>query len=544
MPEANGRDVFVSYSTKDTVVADLVVRGLEEAGVTCWIAPRDIAEGSTWPLSIPPAITGCRCFLLVFSGNSDTSYWVMKEITIAAGERKPILPLRIEDIKPGRLALFLSDTQWVEAWMGPVEIYLGKLTAATLRLIGAGSGGLVAAAPIVATRTPVNLGLDAPPAAPKPRPMNAAERLAAAKQREEEHGALVAEAKAEFAVCQELDGHPMASRADKAAAWQDYLDRFAAAKHEIDHARARHKHWTKPRLAIRRATAQAAPPPPPRPPAAPSLSGPGTNPGDRAELSLPGGVTMAFRWCPPGSFTMGSPKHEAERSGDEGPVQVTLTRGFWMAETAVTVAQFRAFVEMTGYRTEAETGDGASRWTGSEWKRDKATNWLNPGFAQGDTHPVTCVSWNDAKAFADWAKLRLPTEAQWEYACRAGTQTPFHFGATITPELVNYNGYHPYGGAAKGLYRQQPTEVGSFPANAWGLYDMHGNVREWCADWYRPVLVGGADSMGPPLGQRRAIRGGSWASRAHFCRTASRGEGSPYARHNALGFRIALSVHQ
>jgi formylglycine-generating enzyme len=135
-----------------------------------------------------------------------------------------------------------------------------------------------------------------------------------------------------------------------------------------------------------------------------------------------------------------------------------------------------------------------------------------------------------------------PTEAQWEYACRAGTTTPFHFGETISTDQANYDGNYPYGKGKKGIYRKKTTPVGSFPANAWGLFDMHGNVWEWCADWYGPYPRGDVTNpVGPPGGSARVDRGGSWDSGAWGCRAALRDRDGPGHRFSLLGFRLARS---
>jgi formylglycine-generating enzyme required for sulfatase activity len=215
---------------------------------------------------------------------------------------------------------------------------------------------------------------------------------------------------------------------------------------------------------------------------------------------------------------MGSPPSEAGRETDENQVSVRLTRGFWMAETEVTQAQWRAVMG------------------------------TDPSYFKGDTLPVERVSWNDATDFcrklssSSGLTVSLPTEAQWEYACRAGTTTPFHFGSTVTPDQVNYDGNGPYGNAAKGVYRVKTTEVGSFPANAWGLRDMHGNVWEWCADWYASSLPGGTDPTGPSTGSNRVLRGGSWGSGAQGCRSADRDADDPAYRFDFFGFRVVLPV--
>ncbi len=135
---------------------------------------------------------------------------------------------------------------------------------------------------------------------------------------------------------------------------------------------------------------------------------------------------------------------------------------------------------------------------------------------------------------------RLPTEAQWEYACRAGTSTPFSFGTTITTEQVNFDGNHPYGGGSRGSYREKTVAVGSLPPNAWGLYEMHGNVWEWCADWYGEYAAGAqTDPVGPSKRPVRVVRGGSWGISAQGCRSAFRGWIEPGYRDLILGFRLA-----
>ena len=139
--------------------------------------------------------------------------------------------------------------------------------------------------------------------------------------------------------------------------------------------------------------------------------------------------------------------------------------------------------------------------------------------------------------------FRLPSEAQWEYACRAGTTTAFSFGSTITPEQVNYNGNYPFAGAVKGLYREKTVPVKSLPPNAWGLYEMHGNVWQWCNDWYGD-FSGSAerDPAGPSSGSYRVIRGGSWRNYAWNCRSAARVRAAPGYRYTGLGFRVAAQA--
>ena len=231
-------------------------------------------------------------------------------------------------------------------------------------------------------------------------------------------------------------------------------------------------------------------------------------------------ILQRFRWIAPGSFLMGSPENEAERYSDETLHSVTLTRGFWLADTACTQALWQAVMDD------------------------------NPSYFKGDLHlPVESVSWLDVQRFIKRLnglfkdldlQAKLPNEAQWEYACRAGTQTPFSFGDNITPEQVNYDGDYPYAGGSKGLYRAKTVPVKSLPPNPWGLHEMHGNVWEWCADWYdgypKQAIV---DPTGPGHGEHRVVCGGSWYDNAGSTRSANRGWVGPDFRHFNFGFRLA-----
>jgi formylglycine-generating enzyme required for sulfatase activity len=175
----------------------------------------------------------------------------------------------------------------------------------------------------------------------------------------------------------------------------------------------------------------------------------------------------------------------------------------------------------------------------------------NPSYFKGAKRPVEQVSWNDAVAFCQklsqktGKSYRLPSEAEWEYACRAGTKTPFYFGETITPELVNYDGNYPYGAAPKGLYRRKTTDVGSFPPNAFGLYDMHGNLWEWCSDrWHDNYNGAPTDGSSWETGtsEYRVRRGGSWNNSPVLCRSADRYWNSAGNRNSDIGFRVTLVV--
>lgn len=234
-------------------------------------------------------------------------------------------------------------------------------------------------------------------------------------------------------------------------------------------------------------------------------------------------------WCPQfvtipaGAFLMGSPEDEVERELEEGPRhEVTISKAFAFGRYAVTFEEYVHFCEVTGRRKPFH----------EEWGRGR--------------RPVIDVNYNDASAYCKWlgevtgAHCRLPTEAMWEYACRAGTTTPFSFGRTIATDQVNVNGSYPYDGGIKGEFRKQTVTVGSLQRNEWGLYEMHGNVWEWVADWlgeYSDDAV--ADPQGAPAGSKRVARGGSWRSFAGLARSAYRNARTPEDRSNGLGFRCA-----
>jgi formylglycine-generating enzyme required for sulfatase activity len=241
--------------------------------------------------------------------------------------------------------------------------------------------------------------------------------------------------------------------------------------------------------------------------------------GKQHEVTFPGSVKLSLCFCPAGSFTMGSPASEADRSSVEDQVKVTLTQPFWLARTELTQAQWRAVM-------------------GTE-----------PSFFKGDELPVECVSWEDAQAFIvklnEIAPLKgwkwvLPSEAQWEYACRAGTTTPFSFGSVLNGKEANCAGNKPYGTSTEGPYLEKTAPVGSYSANAWGLCDMHGNVYEWCADAWdgSTKLRGGTNPLGT-TGSGRVDRGGSWYGNARNCRAASRFRYAASTRHEMFGFRPA-----
>ncbi len=230
-------------------------------------------------------------------------------------------------------------------------------------------------------------------------------------------------------------------------------------------------------------------------------------------------IGMEFASIPAGSFMMGSPGNEAERSDDEKQHKVTINNSFYMGKYEVTQA---------------------------EWQTIMGSN--PSSFKNCPKCPVESVSWEDVQVFIKKLNAkgegtyRLPTEAEWEYAARAGTTTAFSFGNSLSAEQANFDGNYPYGGAAKGKYLEKTTAVGSYQPNNFGLYDMHGNVWEWCEDWFGEYPSGSvSDPKGPSSGSNRVNRGGSWFSYGRFLRSAIRFINSPSFRFNDLGFRLVRS---
>ena len=254
---------------------------------------------------------------------------------------------------------------------------------------------------------------------------------------------------------------------------------------------------------------------------------------------------------PAGSFMMGSPSSEKRRSKDEGPGhRVTMSRSFAVGKYEVTLGEYQRFVEATGGDDDA----GCRIWNGSKWILDVSRSWRQLGLSQTDRHPVTCVSWDDAKSYADWLsrrtgeRYRLLSESEWEYVARAKTMGPFHFGSTISSDQANYNGNYTYGLGRKGRYRQQTVAVGTFSANGFGLHDVHGNVWEWVEDCWHGSY-GGAPSDGSAWTWggdcvKRVVRGGTWNGKPWILRSANRARRSAGNRDHNLGFRVARTLMQ
>jgi formylglycine-generating enzyme len=301
-----------------------------------------------------------------------------------------------------------------------------------------------------------------------------------------------------------------------------------------------------------------------------------------SEKQITNSIGMKLTLIPSGEFMMGSKESGEETAAffkknygidwlsagdfkDEHPQhRVRITKPFYLGTYHVTRGQFRQFVKESGYKTDAEKGDdeGALGWD-AEWQlfqRNKEYSWQYTGFEQTDEHPVLCVSWNDGVAFCEWLSkkegktYRLPTEAAWEYACRAGTTTRYYSGddpetlakvANVADATAKATFRTP-GDAIKARDGYAFTApVGQFKPNTFGLYDMHGNCSEWCADWYGWYYSSESavdDPKGPDTGIRRVARGGSWYYGSIESYSARRGGLPPDRRNSFTGFRVARTL--
>jgi len=282
----------------------------------------------------------------------------------------------------------------------------------------------------------------------------------------------------------------------------------------------------------------------------------------RKTIELGDGVRLEMVLIPAGSFTMGA---NDGIDDEKPPHRVTVTKPFYLGKFEITIDQFDQFVKATSYETDAERGigfQGAFGWNSetAEFKMNESYSWRNAGFTQSSDHPVVNISWNDAMAFCNWLSrkeskaYRLPTEAEWEYACRAGSTTPYAYGddpeAAIKVANVADAAFEVEFPELKGIIQSDDgfvytSPAGSFMPNSFGLCDMHGNVWEWCADWYDAQYYATSptnDPTGPKTGEERVYRGGGWFNCTRGFRSSSRSGGLPDNRHLTLGFRVYGSV--
>jgi formylglycine-generating enzyme required for sulfatase activity len=261
-------------------------------------------------------------------------------------------------------------------------------------------------------------------------------------------------------------------------------------------------------------------------------------------------IGMKLALIPPGRFLMGSPATEKERQDNEFQHEVAITSPFYMGVYTVTQREYEKLM--------------GKAWANGQYNKWGSDAFFSAAHGGGPDHPMENLKWYQAVEFCTRLSglpdekragrtYRLPTEAEWEYACRAGTKTTFYFGDALSSRDANFNGNYPYGGAAKGPYLRKTAKVGSFKPNAFGLYDMHGNVWQWCADWYDPRFYRKSikeDPQGPFAGVvktgyndfYRVIRGGSWLDESRACRAAYRFRAMPHDAYRIVGFRVACNA--
>jgi formylglycine-generating enzyme required for sulfatase activity len=485
-------DAFVSHSATDSAIADAVVQSLEAGGIKCWVAPRDILVGEKWAAAIMRGISECRAMVLLFSANAQQSEHVLREIERAVKHRLVIVPVRIDKTAPaGEMEFYLSSCHWLDAWTTPFAQHLPILTEQVRTLLHRDN-------------------LPEPPSFKGPKQPSVKPTGERSSRR--------------FRTAHILSIAGVVILATIALSWP--------------HIRA----MAEP--SVRKPTIPA-----PTTASASNYS-PATSSANFVNL-----LGMRMINIPAGSFMMGS-RGDSAAYPDEISHVVHLTKPFHISATLVTRAQFAAFVADTNYQTDAERS-GGDVWTGIQIERVQTASWRSPGFIQTDDHPVVLVSWNDATAFCAWLSrrehltYRLPTEAEWEYACKAGTTTAYPWGDDPSAgggwaNVADLSGKEAYGWGEGFEFNDGyifTSPVAHFRPNNWQLYDMIGNVWEWCADGYGDYSSDPNDPIGTPSSPSRVRRGGSWSGGGpRSARSAFRSRRPPTDARCDEGFRVAAGI--
>jgi len=506
-------DLFISHCSADAKTAELLVRDFEKHGVSCWMAPRNIPIGSTYQGEIVTAIERCRAMLLLFSGATNKSEHVLREVELAAQSRKPIYPLRIDAAMPaGGLRYMLANTQWVER-----EALGGRLIETIEQLLG---------------RT-------VEPPAPLPAPPRA--RVSSAVVAAGILGVCLLLAGGLFML---RDGWPWP--AAKVAATTAPAVPSAEAPQPVSVAPTPKAVTTAPQPSK---PAEAAPAPrAPQPTVAARSETPIAKPAAKPEIlttaptrsQVAPGKVLLFKECdvcpamaaiPAGTNLLGSPDTERGHDVSEGPQQqIVIANAFAAGRSEVSFAEWLACV--------AEGGCNAYRPGDYDW-----------GYGQ---RPVINVSWTDARAYVAWlsrktgATYRLLSEAEWEYAARGCVtvcgSSPFWFGAEISNARANYDWRYSYDGSPKAASPRKTVEIDASEPNPFGLLHVHGNVREWVEDCWNGSLAGlPADGGARMTGDcnSHVVRGGSWADEPKDLRSAARSWEVTAERRAQIGFRVA-----
>ena len=435
----SNQDVFISHSSADSKLAYAMCAYLEEKGIRCWIAPRDVQGGTEYAEAIIMGIRNCKIMVVLFNKNANDSIYVKNEVERAFNYKSILIPFKVDQTIPSAtLELFLGSVHSLDATNGNPEDCFDLLYQNCARVLGKKER--------VIEEKPV------PPIITETK----------------EH---IIEEKPVISLNTETKESPV---------------KEIPVQHQEVNKRQDNKEnesKKKKRLAL-------------------------ISLGSLVVITLiiyfifyPTKPSIQWASIPAGKFMMGSPASEVDRSIDEGQHEVRLS-AFKMSAHEVTFAQYDAFCEATKHKKANDEG----------WGRGK--------------RPVINVSWYDATAFAKWMGCRLPTEAEWEYACRAGSTTPFNTGDNLTTSQANYSSL-------------QTSTVGSYSPNTWGLYDMHGNVWEWCSDWYSENLTSPqTNPRGPSKGYDRVLRGGCGGNNALDCRAAERNAFIPTNHNSGIGFRV------
>jgi formylglycine-generating enzyme required for sulfatase activity len=524
--------VFISYSTRDKATADAVCAYLEARKIRCWIAPRDVPAGQIFADALIDAIDASGVFVLVLSDGSNSSRHVFSELAEAIDKGIPIIPLRVQDVKPSKaMGYYINQVHWLDALTPPLEQHLGALAErleALLKLPREAQPAEVApqgAKDVGRTAATVQVPAAASVAADEQKRHEAEQQalqgarqaaaLAAeeAEQERAEHHLQEVRDKAEAALTAGL----LEDARHGAEAWMNLepdvarpLEILARVTYLEDLGKLRR---TASGVVIATPENLAELLGMPEPPARVWW--------EKAEMEL----------ClvPAGEFPMGSGRSDRSARDNEKPQHRVHVDAFYIGRYPATQAQYARFVQAKDHRVPFYEAD----WT-------RPYNWdpeaKGPPRDRSD-HPVVLVSWDDAVAFCRWAGLRLPTEAEWEKAARGTDERIYPWGNTWDPGRCNS-----HEGKKGGT-----TPVGAFSPEGdspYGCADIAGNAWEWCADRYDEAFYASSperNPLGPAAGETRVQRGGSWNYVSSYQRAANRGWNYPDTRENCLGFRCGLS---
>ena len=475
-------DIFISYAREDEKRVREIVRALEEKSWSIFW-DRRIPAGKTWQSYIGQALSDARCVIAAWSHHAITSEWVIEEANDAK-ERGVLVPVLLESVKPplGFRGLQAADlTEWKP----------GYSSAHFDQLIQDIAGVLGVKPP---DESPLPKPAPPEPQPQEPEPIKLRPPKLGKRRPNFLIGAGIALALA-IVVGSALWFTLRLPRPPETRPIEPQVTQAPDVRPEPQEVSKPAVKPSEPEVII--IPAEASP----------------------TKQTFTNSIGMSFVLIPAGNFTMGSPTGERGRETTERKHSVTISKAFYLQTTEVTQRQWAQVM-----------GSNPSHFKDC-----------------GDDCPVEQVSWDDAQEFIrklnqkeSGKGYRLPTEAEWEYACRAGTSTPFYMGRCVSTNQVNYNGDYPPGGCPKGENRKRTLSVASFPANPWGLYDMHGNVWEWCQDWYGDYPTAQVtDPTGPPTGDTRVLRGGSWYGGARSLRSAGRFRLRPVNRYINTGFRVA-----